>query len=49
MEHLIAVNYARKVSEALKLAKLDDELYVSVIIKENGHRQITVRAKKDLH
>lgn len=49
MEHDKAVMYAGKVSEALKLAKLDEELYVSVIIKENGHRHIIVRAKADLH
>ncbi len=49
MEHDKAVNYAGKVSEALKLAKLDDELYVSVIIKENGQRHIIVRPKNELH
>lgn len=42
MEHDKAVTYATQVQDAIKHL---DNLYVSVIIKENGHRQIVIREK----
>lgn len=42
MNHKEAMDVGQRVQEAIK--HLDD-LYVSIIIKENGHRQVVIRQK----
>lgn len=42
MEHDKALAYAQEVQTAIKHL---EKLYVSVIIKQNGHRQIVIREK----
>ena len=42
MKHQDAIETGRRVQEAIK--HLDD-LYVSIIIKENGGRQVVIRKK----
>lgn len=40
-----AMYYANKVDDSLKATGLDKELYISIIIRESGHRLLVLREK----